>query len=844
MPMRTTGEIKYLKCTWVWVDASTLLYHVQDLTAMRNMAERLDQKVIERTAELEAANKQLERVVNEVQEKEQFLNQVFDSIQEGICVLDPDMNVLKVNKTMEKLYDLEPTIIGDKCYNVFQNNRQKVCEFCPALKSIKEKVPNKAIVHALHGKNQTDIWTEVFTFPILDASDKVTGIIEFVRDITQRKRIEEALKTSEAQLNEAQRIARIGSWELDLSTNILSWSGEVCRIFDLEPQEFPDTYEGFLDKIHPEDKELVDRAFTNSVLNKAPYEIVHRLLLADNVLKYVRERCETFYDDAGKACRSLGTVQDVTESVLAEKALRNSEEKYRTLIENLSSGVVVHAADSSIILSNPMASTLLGLTLDQMRGKQAIDPAWNFLRTDGTVMPVNEYPVNRVLKSAKPVFNHGLGICRSDLIEPVWAICHAYPVFNKDEELETIIVTFIDITERKKAEQERLELEAQLRQKHKMEAVGYMAGGMAHNFNNNLGIILGNVELSQLKVQDPIIQGLLKNAKTAIMRSRDLVAQIITYSRKGIQNKAPMTLLAVVDETISLLSSTLPSTINLQKSVGPKCGSTFIHADASQIQEILINLCNNAVHAMDGKGDLIIALEPVDLGQKDIPIQYDGLPGRYAKMIVQDTGCGMPAEMLDKIFDPFYTTKEDYEGAGMGLATVQGIVAQHSGLIKVESILGQGTVFNLYFPMTNEIATEPETEDSSLPRGTERILFVDDDEMLASLGERLLTQHGYQVTMMLESSEALKLFAANSDRFNLVITDQTMPDLTGEELIQEVKKISPDMPTILCTGYSSKIDEDKAKELGINAFLMKPLDLPKLLQTVRRVLDGERNSFR
>ena len=176
----------------------------------------------------------------------------------------------------------------------------------------------------------------------------------------------------------------------------------------------------------------------------------------------------------------------------------------------------------------------------------------------------------------------------------------------------------------------------------------------------------------------------------------------------------------------------------------------------------------------------------------------------------------------------------------MGLATVQGIVAQHGGVIKVNSIPDQGTVFNLYFPIVDEIVTEPETEDSSLPGGTERILFVDDDETLASLGEQLLTEQGYQVVIMTKSSEALKMFAVNADRFNLVITDQTMPDLTGEELIQEVKKISPDMPTILCTGYSSKIDEDKAKELGINAFLMKPLDLPKLLQTVRRVLDGEK----
>ena len=386
---------------------------------------------------------------------------------------------------------------------------------------------------------------------------------------------------------------------------------------------------------------------------------------------------------------------------------------------------------------------------------------------------------------------------------------------------------------------QKLEAEKQLHQKRKMEAVGYMAGGMAHNFNNNLGIILGNIELAQFNIHDPKTQELLKNAKTAIHRSRDLVKQIITYSRKGIQDKFSMRLLDIIDETITLLSSTLPTTINLQKSISPACNSAFIHADATQIQEILVNLCNNAVQAMNERGELKISLETVELSQKDIPGQYDEEPGCYAKMTVQDTGCGISAEILDKIFDPFFTTKEEYEGAGIGLATVQGIIVQHGGIIKVDSVPGQGTTFTLYFPIVSMETDKLKNEDSSLPRGTERILFVDDDEMLACLGEQLLTQHGYQVTKTSESSDALMLFSANADRFNVVLTDQTMPNLTGEELIQEVKKISPDMPTILCTGYSSKIDENKAKELGINAFLMKPLDLPILLQTVRRVLDGE-----
>ena len=539
-----------------------------------------------------------------------------------------------------------------------------------------------------------------------DSDGQAIKIIGIIQDITERKTIENQLRQRESELKEAQKIAKIGSWELNLIKNELSWSDEVYRIFDLTPQQFPATYEGFLENIHPEDRDYVNQAYTQSVENKQPYNIIHRLLMSDGTLKYVNERCKTFFDEEGNAIRSIGTVQDITDSVLEE--------------------------------------------------------------------------------------------------------------------------------------QQRHELEDQLRLKHKMEAVGYMAGGMAHNFNNNLSIILGNIELSQIKATNSEIIPLLENAKIAVRRSRDLVLKIITYSRKGIRNLTFIHLTDVINETVALLLSTLPTTVNLQQEINPESRSNVIHADPSQIQEVLINLCNNAVHAMNEQGDLKILLDTVELIEKNIPAQYEAVPGAYAKLSIQDTGCGMPAEMLDKIFDPFYSTKEEYEGAGMGLATVQGIVAQHGGIIIVNSIPGQGSVFNLYFPIVEEAATEPKNINTDMPKGTEKILFIDDDEILANLGEKLLSEQGYQVSSMTESPEALKLFAANADYFDMVITDQTMPQLSGKELIQELKKIRPDLRTILCTGFSNQINEDQARQQGIDAFCMKPLDLPELLQAVRRVLDGDK----
>ena len=417
------------------------------------------------------------------------------------------------------------------------------------------------------------------------------------------------------------------------------------------------------------------------------------------------------------------------------------------------------------------------------------------------------------------------------------------PVRNSEGEIINYVAVKHDISQEILVEEERLGLETQLRQKYKMEAVGVMAGGIAHNFNNNLSIILGSIELSKMKMPpNPVIEKYLSNAKIAALRSSDLVKKILTFSRQDIKSKNTIQLSLIIEETLTLLHSTIPTTINLQQRISSDNQALMINADSSQIQECLVNLCNNAMHAMEEEGDLTIALNSVELQKHDIPALYECQPGRYAKLSVQDTGSGMSAETIDKIFDLFFTTKPVDQGTGVGLSTVQGIVTQHGGMIKVKSHLGEGTTFELYFPVVekSQLATIT-TTNKDIPGGTGHILFVDDDPMLANIGEQMLTIKGYTVSTMTDSVNALKLFAANADRFDLVITDQTMPGLTGKQLIQEVKKIKPEIPSIICTGYSSKIDEEKAAKLGASTFLMKPLDMPILLQTVKRMLDGEKD---
>ncbi len=385
-------------------------------------------------------------------------------------------------------------------------------------------------------------------------------------------------------------------------------------------------------------------------------------------------------------------------------------------------------------------------------------------------------------------------------------------------------------------------LEEELRQKHKMEAVGYMAGGMAHNFNNHLAVILGNLELALIRQPaDSEMNPLLENAKTAVLRSRDLVNKIVTYSRHSVQEKTPALLANIIEDTVSLLHATLPSSINLQLFIDPTSRPCTILADPGQLQEVLVNLCNNAAWAMNEQGDISIRLNTTALTRADIPERYDVEPGRFARLSVHDNGTGIPGDMLDNIFDPFFTTKQKHEGAGMGLATAQGIVAQHGGLITVDSMIDKETVFHVYLPLHDNVpAPEAAPETQTLRAGNETILLIDDDQMLAQIIKELLSEIGYTVSVMTDSRDALKLFQANAEHIDLVITDQTMPGITGQELVPQLKQQRPDIPVILCTGYSNLIDEKSAKKQGINAFLMKPLDMNKLSQTVRQVLDEGR----
>jgi nitrogen-specific signal transduction histidine kinase/CheY-like chemotaxis protein len=401
-----------------------------------------------------------------------------------------------------------------------------------------------------------------------------------------------------------------------------------------------------------------------------------------------------------------------------------------------------------------------------------------------------------------------------------------------------------DITEQKEVEREKAALQERLQQAQKMEAIGALAGGIAHDFNNILSSILGFAELADLDIpENTKAKHNLQQSMKGALRAKDLVQQILAFSRQGKQERKPLNIKPIIKEGLKFLRASLPSTIEIRQNIEEDLG--VIEADPTQIHQVLMNLCTNAAHAMDQNGGILdVSLRNLDVDGETSLSAMGVQPGPYLRLRVSDTGYGIPPETLKKIFDPYFTTKEVGKGTGLGLAVVHGIVKSYGGGIALSSEVGKGSTFDIYFPRIGGESTSSDTgEGEPIPRGKhERILLVDDEEMIVEIGRNFLEHLGYEVAARTGSVGALELFRVQSARFDLVITDMTMPNMPGDKLAQELLRIRPEIPIILCTGFSEHITEEKAKAMGIRGFVKKPLVMRELGKAVRSVLDSPMES--
>jgi PAS domain S-box-containing protein len=532
--------------------------------------------------------------------------------------------------------------------------------------------------------------------------------------------------------------------------------------------------------------------------------------------------------------RIVGITRDITERMQAEEALRASHERFLTVLNSIDATIYVADMETYEILF--MNKYMIESFNNDMTG----EICWEVFR--GESGPCQGCTNDQLIdENGNPT-----GVCTWQGKNPItgkWYSNYDRAIEWTDGRLVKLQIA-TDISDLKNMEEELL-------QAHKMESIGTLAGGVAHDFNNILYMIIGNAELALEDIPEwhPLYT-YLDRIKSASLKAAGIVKQLLSFSRKIEQELKPLDVVSTIEDSLDFLRATIPTTIEILRQL-PDLKITIL-ADPIQINQILMNLCVNASQAMEDTGGILkieVETEAIEEGYtKDFP---DLAPGKYVKIMVSDTGLGIKPEIIDRIFDPYFTTKEIGKGSGMGLAVVHGIVKSHSGAISVDSKLGKGTTFTVLFPIVfpifdqepeNKIGADYESDhvkEMSSPEmgGTEKILFVDDEEAIIDIAVQMLERVGYRVAATTDPREAFTLFQSKPHEFDLVITDMTMPQMTGAKLSGKIKKVRSDIPVIICTGHSSLIDEETAEQLGIAAYVMKPVSMSEMAKTIRRVMD-------
>jgi PAS domain S-box-containing protein len=577
--------------------------------------------------------------------------------------------------------------------------------------------------------------------------------------------------------------------------------------------------------IHPRDHDRVAHEILRAIEGQTRIDLEYRIITRDEQIRWIRDKASPINTEH-KAIRFEGILEDITEREKTDRALREARQTFITILDSIDATIYVADMDThEILFMNRHMKNAFG-------GDFAGQNCWEAFRNkDG---PCADCTNDKLIDDS----GNPTGVCIWEGYNKVtdrWHLNHDRAVRWIDGRNVRLQVA-TDITQLKSLEKERHRTEAQLRQAQKMEAIGTLAGGIAHDFNNILSAILGYSELAlddalHERTSEPYIRQILK----AGGRARDLVQQILTFSRQTETEAKPIQVKPIVKEALKLLRASLPSTIEIRPDIQSEA---IVEADPIQIHQVIMNLCTNAGHAMRETGGTLKVTLINTVLDRDFTDHYREMaPGDHLKIEVSDTGPGIPAEYLDKIFDPYFTTKEKGEGTGMGLAVVQAIVQGCKGAVIVEPAEPNGVSFKIYLPI---IYTDQPTKtklDAIIPGGNERILFIDDEPPLAELTKQLLERFGYQVTIRTSSIEALALFKSQPEAFDLVITDMTMPHMTGDQLAAELMSIRSQIPVIICTGYSQKVTRDLLERLNIKALILKPVIRDELLISVRQVLD-------
>jgi len=661
-------------------------------------------------------------------------------------------------------------------------------------------------------KNDEIRHLQVFRKGIIWDGDKQFQVL--YRDITERKRAEETLRRSEENYRNIFENAVMGIFHTTPEGRYLRTNPAGFKMYGYESAEDIKCVTDMSQQTYVDPKDRVKyKDIMESKGRVEAFEVEH--YRKDKSKIWVVLNSRAVRDNDGSTLYYETTVEDITKR-------KQSEILYKTLADASHVGVYI-VQHGKFQFVNPHIPEYSGYSESELLGKDS----YSFVHPEDHAQ-LRENAIAMLKGKKTNPYEYRIIDRRGEirrLMETVRLITYGGK--------RAVLGNTMDITD-------RYQMENFLRQAQKMQAIGTLAGGIAHDFNNILSAIMGYTEMALVSPElNNRLRHYLEQVFKAGERARDLVKQILAFSRQSDEKPRPLKVGPIVKETLKLLRASLPSTIEIHQDLHVE--SDVVLADPTRMHQVLMNLCTNAGHAMSNrKGELRVSLCAVEINSSDdLNIHYGLSPGTFLKLTVSDTGSGIAPDVMDRILDPFFTTKKPGEGTGMGLSVVYGIVKSFGGAITVESQMEKGSRFNVYLPLLMDEVVEREREDSSLIiGGKERILFVDDEKNLVQLGTELLTSLGYDVTGRTSSLEALELFRVKPDRFDLVITDMTMPNMTGLDLASEMMSIRPDLPIILCTGFSEMISKEKATSIGIRQFIMKPVAIRSLAKTIRKVVDG------
>jgi PAS domain S-box-containing protein len=787
-----------------------------------------------------------------------FYETILNGIVNGVWVTNKDDIIYYTNKGMEIIAGISrEQILGSHVLKDFPENTLKYFRpyYLEAKETLRPVYYDSAPVTTPAGRQS---YQSGWLIPRINA-DNFDGMICTVEDCTERKNAQERLQRIHDELERSidERTTELVKTNRELKQEIegRKRAEEKLKIFSLVVEQSSNSIV-ILDldgKVEYANSKVLE------VYKISPDEVIGKhwqsfLSMHSTLRDHIQEICNTVVekgmiwkgeisdiDESGDIIWREATIftiknekyeimnviymsEDINEHKLAGEALKKEKERFQVLIEESPFGVSLIGRNGLYKYINPKFIEIFGYTLEDIStGRDWFRKAYPDPKYRNQVIStwINDLKESTIGESRPRTFNvrgrNGLN-----------KVIQFRPITLKTGDQ---IVIYEDTTEKN-------HLETQLRQAQKMEAMGTLAGGIAHDFNNILGVIIGYSEIMQIfdVPEEGPMKSRLEEVLKAAYRAKDLVQQILTFSRQTEQELKPLQINPIAKEALKFLRASLPSIIEIHQNIDGNVGPVL--GDSTQMHQILINLSTNAAQAMNETGGVLeVTLSEFDFDENSPEQFLDLEPGVYIRLAVRDTGHGMAPEVMERIFDPFFTTKKKGEGTGMGLAVVHGIVKSYGGTINVKSKLGEGSIFEVFLPRIMTDVVEPDARTSvQVPTGNECILFVDDEKIVMDLGKGLLEHLGYEVVARTSSIEALEVFRNQPNRFDLVITDMTMPNMTGMELVKELIQIRPDIPVILCTGFSAKLTPEKAAAAGIREFVMKPFGARNLAETVRKAL--------